>query len=351
MSRAPDDRATRPTGVVVLRLKMPASRDAAPASGLRRARPRVAGWPRLRIPAAAVAEASRAATSEAGAFDASADRRPRPLARDAGPLRAFPSTDERLRRRLRALQACGAAPRDRSGAPAAPAVISADHIVGEKRGLVRALRLVAVALTGALLAHLAFGAWSLTRRPQRAHATTMAMAIAPSEELPPEDPPLAPPPPPKATRRAAAPSLAPAPAAPSFAPSFFADAAGDGGGDGDAAGGFGGIGALAPPAPPDDEQAQPKEPPRPPRALSRAAPQYPASARHKGLEGRVVLQLLVDERGQVRDVRVLDADPPGVFDDAAVAAARRFSFEPATAAGRPTQAWVRQVIRFTLDHA
>lgn len=62
---------------------------------------------------------------------------------------------------------------------------------------------------------------------------------------------------------------------------------------------------------------------------------YPAAARKRGLSGHVVLLLEVDERGRLVDARVQSASPPGVFDEAALAAVRRWSFQPATYQGRP----------------
>lgn len=89
--------------------------------------------------------------------------------------------------------------------------------------------------------------------------------------------------------------------------------------------------------------------PVPPRVLRRTPPQYPKAARARGTTGRVVLQLLVDERGRVAEVRVLTSDPPGIFDEAATAAARGWLFEPGRDGDTRVQAWVRQTIRFELE--
>ena len=88
----------------------------------------------------------------------------------------------------------------------------------------------------------------------------------------------------------------------------------------------------------------------PARARTRAPPRYPAAARKSGTTGTVTLQIHVDEHGAVTDVRVVDSTPAGLFDDAAIEAARRFTFDPAvTADGGPVASWVRQTIRFTLE--
>jgi len=87
------------------------------------------------------------------------------------------------------------------------------------------------------------------------------------------------------------------------------------------------------------------EPPRPQRTV---APEYPSRARKKGTTGLVRLSLLVGVDGRVRDVRVLESSPPGVFDDAAVAAVRQWTYAPATYEGQPVATRVTQPIDFRL---
>lgn len=61
------------------------------------------------------------------------------------------------------------------------------------------------------------------------------------------------------------------------------------------------------------------------------------------------MQIHVDVAGAVDDVRVLESDPPGLFDDAAVQSVRGWTFAPATSDGAAVASWVRQTIRFSLD--
>ncbi|MGM0577446.1 MAG: energy transducer TonB [Myxococcota bacterium] len=86
----------------------------------------------------------------------------------------------------------------------------------------------------------------------------------------------------------------------------------------------------------------------PPKAVQRVAPSYPARARAKGVTGYVKLQLLVDERGRVDRVRVLEATPKGVFEQAAVQAVRQWRFQPGVYGGEPRAGRVTQVLRFEL---
>jgi TonB family protein len=67
---------------------------------------------------------------------------------------------------------------------------------------------------------------------------------------------------------------------------------------------------------------------------SRVIPVYPEEAQRAGLEGLVVLKVVIDERGRVGDVEVMRSVGHG-FDEAAVAAVRQWKFRPATRNGKP----------------
>ena len=86
----------------------------------------------------------------------------------------------------------------------------------------------------------------------------------------------------------------------------------------------------------------------PPSPRQRTAPSYPAAARRDGVTGEVVLHLLIDASGAPERITVLEAQPPGVFDDAAVDAVNSWRFEPARYQGRPVRAWARQRVKFEL---
>jgi len=94
-------------------------------------------------------------------------------------------------------------------------------------------------------------------------------------------------------------------------------------------------------APPPPEPAAPKEtaPPTPlartestpsalPRLLRDAAPRYPLAARNRRIEGRVQVAFTIQPDGSVTDVHAVSAQPEGLFEQAALAAAARWQFEP-----------------------
>jgi protein TonB len=86
-----------------------------------------------------------------------------------------------------------------------------------------------------------------------------------------------------------------------------------------------------------------------PRPTRRAAAPYPPRARAAGTEGFVQFSLLVDERGAIERVKLLEASPPGVFDQVAREAIQQWSFSPATYKGQAVKVWVKQKIVFKLS--
>jgi protein TonB len=88
------------------------------------------------------------------------------------------------------------------------------------------------------------------------------------------------------------------------------------------------------------------EPASKPKPRSVPQPKYPDAARSAGIEGKVRVELTVDESGRVVNVRVVQGLGYGL-DEAAVTAARQASFEPALRCGKPTSATFTIAMRFT----
>ncbi|PIV81512.1 hypothetical protein COW53_03960 [bacterium CG17_big_fil_post_rev_8_21_14_2_50_64_8] len=86
----------------------------------------------------------------------------------------------------------------------------------------------------------------------------------------------------------------------------------------------------------------------PPRALVRTKPQYPFKEQQRGVDGYVEVKLLVDADGLVSSVQVLQSDPPGVFDDAALKAVPNWKFAAGRIEGRPVPSWVVTRVVFTM---
>jgi len=66
----------------------------------------------------------------------------------------------------------------------------------------------------------------------------------------------------------------------------------------------------------------------PPEPVFQATPEYPRLAREAELEGIVVVVVTIDETGRVIDAEVVESPSP-VFNESAIAAARKSRFKPA----------------------
>jgi protein TonB len=87
----------------------------------------------------------------------------------------------------------------------------------------------------------------------------------------------------------------------------------------------------------------------PPRLIESVRPSYPSIARARGQEAVVVVQAVIDRGGSVESsgLEVVESKPP--FDDAALAAFRRWKFQPGRDdSGQLVRVLVRQPIRFQL---
>lgn len=77
-------------------------------------------------------------------------------------------------------------------------------------------------------------------------------------------------------------------------------------------------------------------------------PDYPRIARHRGYQGTVILEVLVDATGRVRQVKTAETSGHAVLDRAAEAAVATWRFEPGRRGDDPMQMWVKVPVRFEL---
>ena len=83
-----------------------------------------------------------------------------------------------------------------------------------------------------------------------------------------------------------------------------------------------------------------------PQLVVPPAPEYPKIAQEAGVEGQVLLLVLVGKDGQVKEVRVQKGIP--MLNDSAVQAAKKASFKPALQNNKPVAVWVALPIKFFL---
>jgi len=86
----------------------------------------------------------------------------------------------------------------------------------------------------------------------------------------------------------------------------------------------------------------------PPTPVKRVAPEYPSSARRKGIEGYVTLSLLIDEAGSVQDIVVLDSYPEDIFENSATSTVREWLFQPGEYNNESVSVRVTQTLRYSL---
>jgi len=85
-----------------------------------------------------------------------------------------------------------------------------------------------------------------------------------------------------------------------------------------------------------------------PVIIDRVEPQYTEMARRARLEGTVIVQAVIDEAGNVLDVKVLKRLPMGL-DQSAVDAVSRWRFKPATLYGRPVKVFYSLTVNFRVQ--
>jgi len=85
-----------------------------------------------------------------------------------------------------------------------------------------------------------------------------------------------------------------------------------------------------------------------PRRLYDPRPGYTEMARKARIQGIVIVQATIDERGNVTDARILKGLPMGL-DQKALEAVRKWKFEPATLDGEPVPVYYNLTINFTLQ--
>ena len=174
-----------------------------------------------------------------------------------------------------------------------------------------------------------------------------------------------PPPPPAAAPRAhartarppvesaalLAPSVIPAQVVPEEAPDFGNEGGGvPGGVEGGIPGGVVGgvVGGLPDaPAPPPAPRLRAGRDIRPPRRLRAVSPIYPRVAQLSQLQGVVVVECVIDERGRVQNATVVKGVP--LLADAALAAVRQWAYAPTLVNGVPVEVVMTVTVTFQLS--
>ncbi len=77
-------------------------------------------------------------------------------------------------------------------------------------------------------------------------------------------------------------------------------------------------------------------------------PTFPLRAKRRGIEGWVKVKFLVNRKGLVEKIEIIDSRPEGIFDKSAVRSVSSWRFKPGMVEGVPVRTWAEQTIKFTL---
>ena len=86
----------------------------------------------------------------------------------------------------------------------------------------------------------------------------------------------------------------------------------------------------------------------PPVAMTPIRPVYPEIAQEAGIEGVIVVQAFIDEKGRVKDTQILKGVPNTGLDEAAMDAIRKTRFKPAKQRERAVGVWSSIPVNFRL---
>ena len=106
----------------------------------------------------------------------------------------------------------------------------------------------------------------------------------------------------------------------------------------------------APPPPPSGPQFKFIPYDDPPRPVTPIRPVYPDIAQEAGIEGQVLVQCFIDEKGKVKETIVVKGIPNTGLNESAVEALRKTRFRPAKQRERPVGVWITIPINFRLQN-
>lgn len=87
----------------------------------------------------------------------------------------------------------------------------------------------------------------------------------------------------------------------------------------------------------------------PPQPIINPQPEYPEKAKREGVKGKVVIQIYVDENGDVRKWEIKKAEPKELgFEEEVIKAVQKWKFKPAIRQGKPTGIWI--AIPFNIEY-
>ncbi len=87
----------------------------------------------------------------------------------------------------------------------------------------------------------------------------------------------------------------------------------------------------------------------PPKIVRQHPITYPTLAKRSGQEGRVVVNVLIGTNGKADKMEVMESEPEGIFDDAALKSLKYWQFRPGIKEGKLVPTWVKIPLTFKLN--
>ena len=111
--------------------------------------------------------------------------------------------------------------------------------------------------------------------------------------------------------------------------------------------------SITPPSPPPPQKPaqtvfRPGGAIKEPKRISGTPPEYPVIARNARVQGVVILEAVIDERGQVGRIKVLRSVP--LLDQAAITAVQQWRYTPTLLNGVPVSVLMTITVNFTLQN-
>jgi len=86
----------------------------------------------------------------------------------------------------------------------------------------------------------------------------------------------------------------------------------------------------------------------PPELIEFQRPVYPKNLRERDVEGKVILKILIDKEGKVKEIHIFESSGYEAFDQIAVKSVRQWQFKPAKKGNQPRESWVLIPINFQI---
>ncbi|NLD35377.1 MAG: energy transducer TonB [Desulfatiglans sp.] len=84
-------------------------------------------------------------------------------------------------------------------------------------------------------------------------------------------------------------------------------------------------------------------------SVKRIPPVYPVRAKKEKIQGYVTIQFIVNTKGAVEDVTVLESNPSGVFDQSVITCVHKWLFKPGAVNGEVVNTLAQTTVNFELE--